>query len=138
MYKLGYHVVFVKKYRRKVLNPGVAGYVKKILPKMTDYVPGVEIRTIGVDERERDHVHMEILIPPKYAISKVVGVIKAKSAKELRQKFGFLKKVRGYEGKEVVWSVGYYVSSMGYNEEEVRRYIKWQGKKDLGQMKLRL
>jgi putative transposase len=137
-YQLSYHVVFVTKYRRKVLNPGVSGYIKKVLPKLLDYVPGVEIITMGIDKEKRDHIHLEMIIPPKYSKSKVVGVIKARSSKVLRQKFKFLSKVRGYEGKNVLWSVGYYVSSLGYDEEAVRKYIEWQGRQDLGQNQLGL
>ncbi len=137
-YQLSYHVVFVTKYRRKVLNPDVGGYFKKVLPKILQYVPGVEVKTIGIDDIKRDHIHLEMIIPPKYAISKVVDIIKCKSSKKLRQKFDFLDKVRGYEGKGVLWSVGYYVSSLGYDEKAVRKYIEWQGRQDLGQNQLSL
>ena len=138
VYKVDYHVVFVTKYRRKVLSPGVVGYLRKLFPKVVQYTPGVEIKTLGFDDRERDHVHLEMLIPPKYSISKVVGILKSKSSSGLRKKFPFINKVRGYEGKDIVWSVGYYVSSLGYEEAEVRKYIRWQGRQDLGQVQLSL
>jgi len=135
-FELNYHVVFCTKYRRKVLNPGVVGYLRKLFPKLTEYFPGVEIVTMGFDNGKRDHVHLEMVIPPKYSISVVAGTIKTKSSGQLRKKFSFLNKVRGYQDKDCVWSPGFYVSSLGYDQKKVRQYIQWQGKQDLGQLTL--
>ena len=137
-FQLNYHLVFCTKYRRKILNPGVVSYLKKLFPKVIEYVPGVSITTLGFDDTKPDHVHFEIIIPPKYSISEVVSILKSKSSNSLRKKFLFINKVRGYENKDCVWSVGYYVSSLGYDEIKVRKYIEWQGHQDLGQVKLNL
>jgi putative transposase len=73
-----------------------------------------------------DHVHMLIAIPPKYSVAHVVGFIKGKSALYLAQKYGRRRKYRGYH----FWARGYFVSTVGYNEEVVRRYIQNQEKVD--------
>jgi putative transposase len=90
VYYLKYHVVWVSKYRRKILNPGLSGYLQKVLPKLLREVPGVRIETIGFD---RDHMHMVMEIPPKYSISEVMGRLKSQSASALRKRFAWLEKV---------------------------------------------
>ena len=137
-FELDYHLVFCTKYRRKILDPGVVAYLKKLFPKLIQYTPGVQIITLGFDDSRRDHVHLEIVIPPKYSISGFVSIIKSKSSTSLRKKFLFLNKVRGYENKDCIWSVGFYVSSLGYNKDTVRKYIEYQGNQDLGQVTLNL
>ena len=71
-YSLKYHVVWVCKYRRRILKPGVCSYIRKTLPHLLKSIPGVEIETIGFD---LDHLHMIIVIPPKYRISDVMGIL---------------------------------------------------------------
>ena len=100
VYRLQYHVVWVCKYRRKILNPGLSAYIQKLLPKLLREVPGVTIATIGFD---RDH--MVMVIPPKYSISEVMGRLKSQSASALRKRFAWLKKV--YWKENLVWSPGY-------------------------------
>ena len=102
-YRLQYHVVWVCKYRRRVLNPGVCSYLKKVLLKLCRSMSGVSIETIGFDQ---DHLHMVMVIPPKYAISDVMGRLKSQSASRLRTKFGFLADV--YWKENIVWSPGYF------------------------------
>jgi putative transposase len=133
VYRLQYHVVWVCKYRRKILNPGLNGYVQKVLPKLLKELPGVEIKTIGFD---KDHLHMVMVIPPKYSISEVMGRLKSQSASALRKKFPWLKKV--YWNENLVWSPGYFVSSVGVGEETIRKYVEYQGKKDSGQLRMEL
>ena len=74
-----------------------------------------------------DHVHMQISIPPKYAVSRVVGFIKGKSAIHVARTFGGRKK--NFTGQSF-WARGYYVSTTGKDEEEVRRYIREQEEED--------
>ena len=62
IYRLQYHVVWVCKYRRRILNPAVCGYIRKILPTLLRSMPGVQVEMIGFD---KDHLHMVIVIPPK-------------------------------------------------------------------------
>ena len=77
IYRLQYHVVWVFKYRRRILNPGVCVYLKKVLAKLLRSMPGVVIETIGFDG---DHVHMVMTISPKYSIASVMGQMKSQSA----------------------------------------------------------
>lgn len=133
VYRLQYHVVWVCKYRRKILNPGMEAYIRKLLPKLLREMPGVEIETIGFD---KDHLHMVMIIPPKYSISNVMGELKSKSAARLRKRFDWLKKV--YWKENSVWSPGYFVSSVGVDEETTRRYVEYQGRQDSGQLRMEL
>jgi putative transposase len=131
MYRTEYHVVWIPKYRRRVLNPGVRGYLSKVFPAILRGMPGVEILEINMQE---DHIHVVMIIPPKYAVSEVLGRIKGQSASKLRKKFAWLAKV--YWKENVFWSPGYFVSTIGVNENQIIRYVRWQGSQDSGQAKL--
>ena len=133
VYRLQYHIVWVCKYRRQILKPGVTEYFRRVLPKLLRSMPGVIVETIGFD---RDHLHMIMVIPPKYSISNVMGALKSQSASLLRSKFAWLKKV--YWKENIVWSPGYFVSSVGVDEKVIRRYVEHQGKQDSGQLKIKL
>ena len=108
VYHLKYHVVWVCKYRRKVLSPGVESTLRKLLPQLLRSMPGAAIETIGFD---RDHLHTVIIILPKYAIATVMATLKSQSASYLRKKYPFLTKV--YWKENIVWSPGYFISSIG-------------------------
>ena len=133
VYHLRYHVVWVCKYRRRILNPGVCSYLRKILPKLLRSMPGVTVETIGFDE---DHLHMVMCIPPKFSISSVMGTLKSQSAAEMRQAFPWLSNV--YWNENILWSPGYFVSSVGVDEETIRKYVEHQGCQDSGQLFLKL
>jgi putative transposase len=96
-------------------------------------MPGVTIETIGFDN---DHLHMMMSIPPKYSISSVMGKLKSQSASKLRKAFPWLTKV--YWNETVVWSPGYFVSSVGVDEETIRQYVEYQGRQDSGQLRMKL
>ena len=96
-------------------------------------MPGVEIETIGFDG---DHLHMVIAIPPKYSVSDVMGRLKSQSSSNLRKAFVWLSKV--YWKENIVWSPGYFVSSVGVEEGVVKRYVEYQGREDSGQLQLEL
>lgn len=81
-----------------------------------------------------DHVHMLIAFPPKYSAAEVIGIIKQNTGRALKEKFDFLK--QRYYGRGGIWSVGYFVSTVGLNEKVIRDYIRYQQKEDLGQAKL--
>lgn len=132
-YRLQYHVVWVCKYRRKVLKPGVSAYLKKVLYGLVRSMPGVEIETIGFD---RDHVHMVMVIPPKYAIADVMGQLKSQSASRMCKKFDWLAKV--FWNENILWSPGYFVSSVGVDEQTIKRYVEYQGRQDEGQLRQEL
>jgi len=79
---------------------------------------------------------MLMVIPPKYAVSDVIGEMKQHIASKIRKKFAWLKKV--YWKENVVWSPGYFVSTVGLDEKQITEYVKWQGDQDSGQAKLDL
>jgi len=132
-YRTEYHVVWIPKYRHRILNPGVNGYLIKPFLKVLATMPGCEIveRNIRVD-----HIHMVIIIPPKYSVSDVIGRIKGMTSSNLRKKFNWLKQV--YWKENIVWSPGYFVSTVGMDEEKILKYVRWQGRQDSGQAKLEL
>jgi len=74
-----------------------------------------------------DHIHICISIPPKYAVSKVIGYMKGKSAIMFARQFG--KKARNFKG-ERFWARGYFVSTVGLDEAMVREYIRTQDERD--------
>ncbi|WP_233231666.1 IS200/IS605 family transposase [Tichowtungia aerotolerans] len=82
-YRLQYHVVWVCKYRRRILMPGVRSYLEKVLRGLQRSMPGVEIEIIGFDG---DHMHMVMVIPPKYSISDVMENMKSRSSSVMRKK----------------------------------------------------
>jgi putative transposase len=126
-----YHVVFIPKMRRKVLY----GELRRNL--------GEVFRSLAVQKESRieeghlmpDHVHMMISIPPKYAVSQVVGYIKGKSAIHLARVYGERK--RNFVGQHF-WARGYFVSTVGRDEAVIRAYIRNQELEDqrLEQMNL--
>ncbi len=131
-YQLLYHIVWIPKYRRKLLVPGVNKYFEKCLAAyVSERYPDVVVEELNA---QLDHVHIMLIIPPKYAISKVIGDIKSNTSKELRKKFDYLRRV----SKDGMWSTGFFVSSIGLDEQRVRRYVQYQEKQDKGQELLRL
>ena len=133
VYRTEYHVVWIPKYRRRILNPRVKGYLKRLLPKILEEMPGVEIVEQNI---QVDHLHMVMIIPPKYSVSEVIGRIKGRSASKVRKKFKWLEKV--YWKENIVWSPGYIVSTIGLNEQDIIKYVRWQERQDSGQAKLDL
>ena len=129
-YRTEYHIVWIPKYRRRILNPGVRGYLSKLFPKVMRSLAGCEIiqQSIMVD-----HIHLVMVIPPKYAVSDVIGRLKGQTASSMRKKFGWLKEV--YWKENVVWSPGYFVSTVGIDEEKILKYVEWQERQDSGQTK---
>ena len=133
MYRCEYHLVFPTKYRRKIFNEGVFAYLEEILKGMKDYYPEIDVLQINHD---LDHIHLLVSIPPKFSVGSVVRTIKANTARMLKIKFEFLRKV--YWGDFGIWSEGYFVSTVGVNEDSIRKYIEKQGVEDFGQAKLEL
>jgi putative transposase len=118
-----YHVVFIPKCRRKTIY----GAIKREL--------GPVFRTLTEQKESRieeghlmiDHVHMLLVIPPKYAVANVVGYIKGKSAIHVARTFHERK--RNFVGQHF-WARGYFVSTVGRDEAVIREYIRHQEKED--------
>ena len=133
VYQCDYHVVLVTKYRRAIFNEGIFAYMDKKLAEITEHYPLIRFKTVNHD---KDHVHFLISIPPTITVGKVIGIVKQNTARELKQKFPFLKKV--YWGTEAVWSEGYFVSTVGIDGAVIQAYIENQGNKDAGQTKFEI
>ena len=131
VYYTRYHVVVSTKYRRKIFKGGLGKYLQAKMLDITKYYPDIQILEAKTDE---DHMHMLVSIPPKMAVSRAVNIIKSNTGRAMRQKFPFLDKV--YWGTEGIWSIGHFVSTVGVDEEVIRRYIERQGQEDSGQAKL--
>jgi putative transposase len=116
--------VFCPKYRKKILQDDIAEYIKQqiyILCRQKDLVEVLELNV------QVDHVHLIVSIPPKYSVSAFMGFLKGKIALRLFQKYDRVgKKFWG----RYFWSRGYCVSTVGLDEERIRKYVKWQQKKD--------
>ena len=128
VYHCHYHIVIVSKYRRKIFNDGIFAYFKARAKEITEHYPLVVILE---ENHDADHVHLLVSIPPTMSEGSVVRIIKSNLARALKNRFSFLK--RCYYGVDGIWSDGYFVSTVGINEEQVRKYIDMQGKEDLGQ-----
>jgi putative transposase len=123
----------VTKYRRKILRHGMEQYLLRIIYEIQKYYPGVQIITANTDQ---DHLHLCLSIPPKWSVYKIVNIIKSNTGRKMRSKFPWLQKV--YWGQEGIWSDGYFMSTVGIDEETIKRYIDYQGKEDSGQAQLEL
>jgi putative transposase len=126
-----YHIVFIPKMRKKMLF----GTLRKHLGAMFKELASHKETQVVEGHLLPDHVHMCLSIPPKYAVANVVGYIKGKSAINIARQFGGRK--RNFTG-EVFWARGYFVSTVGLDEDIVRSYIRNQEKEDerYEQMKL--
>jgi len=107
-------------------------YLERIIHDVTKHRPDIRIIEANTD---RDHMHMLISIPPRYAVCDVVRIIKSNTGRMMRLRFPWLGK-RVYYGTDGIWSDGYFVSTIGIDEETVRKYIEFQGREDGGQAKL--
>jgi putative transposase len=125
-----YHVVWMPKYRKKILKGELKGYLEKSLFTIQHFHPDVLIEKFSI---QPDHVHLIIVIPPKYAVSAIIGKLKANTSREVRTRFPGLKKV--YWRNEF-WSVGFFSSTVGINEDVIKRYVEFQEKVDKGQVQL--
>lgn len=128
-----YHVIFIPKYRRKVLY----GVVKRELGEVFHRLASQRECVIEEGHIMPDHVHMLIWIPPKYAVSSIVGYIKGKSAIHVARHF--MKRDQNYAGQSL-WARGYFVDSVGRNTEVIRKYIREQEVEDkrLEQLELKI
>jgi putative transposase len=124
-YKLQYHIVWGTKYRRKWLKPYVKAALKESLYATCKKYPTLFIQAVNTDQ---DHVHIQMEIPPNIAIADAVQKLKSLSSLALRKQFKFIREI--YLEKDGIWSVGYFVSSVGLNEGQIKKYIEWQDKKE--------
>ena len=126
-----YHVVFIPKCRRKTLYVELRQHLGEVFKQLA----GQKESRIEEGHLLVDHVHMMISIPPKFAVSQVVGYIKGKSAIHLARVYG--ERRRNFVGQHF-WARGYFVSTVGRDEATIREYIRNQEQEDqrLEQMSL--
>ena len=118
-----YHVIFIPKYRRKVLY----GELRRHLGEVFRRLARQKESEIEEGHMMSDHVHMMIAIPPKYSVSQVIGFIKGKSAIHIARHFG--ERRRNFVGQHF-WARGYFVSTVGRDETVIRQYIRRQEVED--------
>ena len=124
IYECKYHVVFCPKYRYRVFAACVGEYTRQQIYALCRQKELVEVLELNI---QPDHLHLVVSIAPKYAVSDVMGYLKGKLALRLfrqYEKFG-----RRYWGRHL-WSRGYCVSTVGLDEDQIRRYVKWQEKRE--------
>ena len=122
-----YHIVWCPKYRRKILYGKVRRRLGEILHELCRQ-KGVELIE---GHAQSDHIHLCLSIPPKYSVSSIVGFLKGKSAIRIHREFSRAKN----SGKHF-WIRGYFVSTVGRNEETILAYIRHQESSDKRQLKL--
>lgn len=126
-----YHIVWIPRYRYEVLAKGVDSYLLIKLDEVRKYYPEIEYIERNV---QPDHVHIVVSFPPKYSIASVVQILKANTGRALREKFEFIRK--RYWGRGGMWSVGYFASTVGLDENMIKNYVRYQEQEDLGQAQL--
>ena len=117
-----YHVVFTPKYRRKVFYGRTRQRIGAILRDLCTQ------RRIELLEGHamNDHVHLVLSIPPKYSVANTVGFLKGKSAVRIHRELMGKRRMTGLH----FWAAGYCVSTIGYDEEKIRRYVREQESRD--------
>ena len=118
-----YHVVFTPKYRKKKIFGVIRRDLKDVFHRLAQQRESI----IEEGYLMNDHVHMLISIPPKYAISKVIGFMKGKSSIWIAQNISGKKK--NFFGQKF-WARGYFVSTVGLDEQTIKSYIQNQEKED--------
>ena len=124
LYECKYHIVFCPKYRFRIFKGEIGEYAKQqtyILCRQKDLIEVMELNIL------EDHVHLVMSIPPKHSVSAVMGYLKGKLSIKLFQRYERLGK--RFWGQHL-WSRGFCVSTIGLDEEKIRKYVKWQETKE--------
>ena len=124
-YQHEYHIVWTTRGRRNILQSYVKSELQYSLEQTCIKYPTLHLVNMNTGQ---DHVHIQIEIPPNIAICDAVGKLKANASGHLRRKFKFIRDI--YLEKDGIWSVGYFSSTIGLNEKQIKRYIDFQSKHD--------
>jgi len=124
VYRCDYHIVFVPKYRFRVLTGAIAELVEHDIWALSEWWE-VKVWELSV---QADHVHLVCSIPPKVSVSKLMGLLKGKLAIKLFKSYPKLRK-KPYWGNHF-WARGYFVSTVGVDEEMIRRYVRHQEERE--------
>ena len=120
VYQCTYHVVWVPKYRFRILSGAVAELMDRDIRLLCEW-KDVEVLELSV---QIDHIHALLSIPPKISISEFMGFLKGKLAIKVMKTYPRLRR-KPYWGNHF-WARGYFVSTVGLNEDLIRRYVKYQ------------
>lgn len=124
VYKCNYHIVWVPKYRMRILKGDIKEFIIKDIRMLCDW-KGCEVEELNVQE---DHIHILVSVPPKVSISNLMGTLKGKIAIKLFKSYPKLKQ-KPYWGNHF-WAKGYFVSTVGLDEEMIKKYVKYQEKEE--------
>ncbi len=124
VYKCDYHIVWVPKYRLRILKGAVKELVDHDIRMLCEWKECV----VGELNVREDHIHLLVSVPPKVSISKLMGTLKGKIAIKLFKSYPKLKK-KPYWGNHF-WARGYFVSTVGLDEDTIRKYVKHQEKEE--------
>ena len=124
LYECKYHIVFCPKYRHRIFKDDVVEYTRQQIYQLCKQKELVEVLELNI---RPDHIHLVIDIPPKYSVSGIMGYLKGKLALRFFEKYEHLG--RRYWGRHL-WSRGYCVSTIGLDEDKIRKYVKWQEQHD--------
>ena len=120
VYQCSYHLVWTPKYRYRILQGNIKEFVEKKIRSVCEW-KHVEILEITI---MNDHIHLVTIIPPKLSISELMGILKGKTAIAVFNQHKSLR-TKPYWGNHF-WSRGYCVTTIGMDEEKIRRYVKYQ------------
>jgi putative transposase len=120
IYECKNHIVFCPKYRSRIFKDEIGEYAKQQVYQLCKQKEDVEVLELNV---RADHIHLVISLAPKYAVSEFMGYLKGKMALRLFQQYESLG--RRYWGRHL-WARGYCVSTIGLDEEKIRKYVQWQ------------
>ena len=120
VYKCDYQIVWVPKYRFRILKGELKERIEKDIRMLCEWKKS-EVVELNIQE---DHIHLIISIPPKVSVSEMMGILKGKTAIKIFKSYVELKK-RPYWGNHF-WARGYFVNTVGLDEEMIRRYVKYQ------------
>ncbi len=115
-----YHIVWVPKYRFRVLEGRVKEFVDENIRMLCEWKK-IEILEMNI---QKDHVHIVVSIAPRMSVSQAMGILKGKTAIKIFKSFPGLKK-KPYWGNHF-WARGYCSSTVGLDEEQIRKYVKYQ------------
>ena len=124
IYECKYHVVFCPKYRQRIFSEAISEYTRQQIYELCRQKEQVEVLELNI---QPDHVHLVVSVPPKYSISEFMGYLKGKLALRLFHQYEQLGK--RYWGRHL-WARGYCVSTIGLDEDKIRKYVKWQEQKE--------
>ena len=125
MYECKYHIVFCPKYRHRILKGEVADYCRREYFSLMRQKDQVEVLELNV---QHDHVHSVVSIPPKYSVSSIMGFVKGRLSLAMFRRYERIGK--RFWGRHL-WSRGYCVSTIGLDEEQIRKYVRWQEQQEM-------